>query len=341
MAEPSASSDSDAWPTRENATGITTREELAPLGPREPLGPPPSDRRLGEGMLLGLAALALVAIGVAVAYLLTHRNATRSTTVIVRSGSTTGAAGATGFAIAPDVRGLRVATASAQLHSAGFSTAETTALSTGKAGTVLRQVPRPGSRARKGSTILLVVATAGATKSTPTVAPATTSGSNPATTPRSSTTNAPASTVAAPPTPTRSTVPDVAGSNEQQAADELSSAGILPSLVFVPSSDPLGTVEQQAKPAGTVVPYHAHVQLNISNGPSTTTDLTIPNTIGGTLSEAVTTLNGAGLRLIYVKLPITSRAEAGKVVQQSPLAGGRAPGNGQVLVFLGAYRSRP
>ena len=48
----------------------------------------------------------------------------------------------------------------------------------------------------------------------------------------------------------------------------LGQAGILASLAFVPSSDPLGTVSQQAKPSGTTVPYHAHVQINISRGPN-------------------------------------------------------------------------
>jgi beta-lactam-binding protein with PASTA domain len=134
-------------------------------------------------------------------------------------------------------------------------------------------------------------------------------------------------------------VPDVGNAAEQDAVDKLNAAGILPSLVFVPASDPLGTVEQQAKPAGTTVGYHSHVQLNISKGPHATTDVSVPNTIGRTLSEAVSTLNAAGLRLIFVKLPITSRAQVGKIVQQSPLAGGKAPKNAQVLVFLGVYRA--
>jgi beta-lactam-binding protein with PASTA domain len=134
-------------------------------------------------------------------------------------------------------------------------------------------------------------------------------------------------------------VPDVGNAKEQDAVDKLSSAGILPSLVFVPASDPLGTVEQQAKPAGTTVGYHSHVQLNISKGPHATTDVTVPNTIGRSLTEAVSTLNAAGLRLIFVKLPITTRAQVGKIVQQSPLAGGKAPRNAQVLVFLGVDRA--
>jgi hypothetical protein len=49
-------------------------------------------------------------------------------------------------------------------------------------------------------------------------------------------------------------------------------------------------------------------------------------------------LNGAHLRLLYVKYPVTSRSQAGKIVQQTPLSGGRAPENAQVLVFLGAFR---
>ena len=60
--------------------------------------------------------------------------------------------------------------------------------------------------------------------------------------------------------------------------------------------------------------------------------------IGQTLQQAVAAVNGAHLRLIYVKFPVSSRSQAGKIVQQSPLAGGHAPQNAQVLVFFGAFR---
>ena len=36
---------------------------------------------------------------------------------------------------------------------------------------------------------------------------------------------------------------------------------------------------------------------------------------------------------------VTSRTQAGKVVQQSPLAGNSAPQNAQVVVFLGAFKT--
>jgi beta-lactam-binding protein with PASTA domain len=133
-------------------------------------------------------------------------------------------------------------------------------------------------------------------------------------------------------------MPDVSGQKEAGAVQALDQAGILASLVFVPASDPLGTVEQQAKSAGTTVPYHSHVQINLSKGPNATTNAQVPNVVGQTLTQAVSSLNGAHLRLIYVKLPVTSKAQAGKVVQQSPLSGGQAPQNAQVLVYVGAYR---
>jgi beta-lactam-binding protein with PASTA domain len=130
-------------------------------------------------------------------------------------------------------------------------------------------------------------------------------------------------------------MPDVGGRTEQSAVTTLNRAGILASLFFVPSNDPLGTIEQQAKHAGTTVPYHTHVQLNVSRGPGQKPDERVPNVVGRTLTDAVGALNGAHLRLIYVKFPVTSASQVGKIVQQSPLGGGKAPQNAQVLVFLG------
>jgi beta-lactam-binding protein with PASTA domain len=34
---------------------------------------------------------------------------------------------------------------------------------------------------------------------------------------------------------------------------------------------------------------------------------------------------------------VSSQSQAGKIVQQSPLAGAHAPRNAQVIVYLGAY----
>jgi beta-lactam-binding protein with PASTA domain len=133
-------------------------------------------------------------------------------------------------------------------------------------------------------------------------------------------------------------MPDVSNQTEAAAVQAMNSAGVLASLFFVPSNDPLGTVEQQAKAAGSSLPYHSHAQINIATGPGDKPQEQVPNVVGQTLQQALASINGAHLRLLYVKFPVTSRSQAGKVVQQSPLGGGHAPQNAQVLVFLGAAK---
>jgi eukaryotic-like serine/threonine-protein kinase len=218
----------------------------------------------------------------------------------------------------PDLTGQSFADAQSKLDALGLDSTKTDVTSDQPAGTVVDQSPKAGEQTAKGSTVTLSVA-----KGQP-GSPTTTSGAT-------TTSSAP------PPAPKNATVPDVQGQTEQAAVNALNGAGILPSLVFVPGSDPLGTVLQQAKPGGTSVPYHSHVQVNLSKGPNATTDVTVPNTVGQTLTEAVSTLNGAHLRLIYVRFPVTARTQAGKIVQQSPLQNAKAPQNAQILVFLGAY----
>jgi serine/threonine-protein kinase len=283
-------------------------------------------------MLLALTALALVAAGIAIAYFLTHSdNGTKVTTVIERSTAptttptTTGATTATAAGkVVPDLTGKSLSEARTALRRLGLEVDVTRATSDRPAGTVIDQAPKPGGKLAKGSAVTLSIAAA---TSAATTAPSTTTGP---------TTTAPTTT--APAEPTTATVPDVSSQKESSAVQTLTRAGILPSLVFVPGSDPLGTVTGQAKQAGSTVPYHSHVQINVSSGPGDKPQERVPSVIGQTLSQAVSSVNGAHLRLIYVKFPVDSKSQAGKIVQQSPLGGGHAPQNAQVLVFLGAFR---
>ena len=263
-------------------------------------------------MLLALGAIGLVAIGLLLALLLFHRNDQTSTTVVVvtttpaaTTPTTTAATRTSPARIAvPDLAGETATSAQAKLKRLGLRATLTQATSDQPAGTIVDQAPKPGAREAKGGVVTLSVA------HTP---PATT------------TTQAPVS----------SNMPDVGGQTEQAAATALNRAGVLPSLVFVPSRDPLGNVVQQARQAGTTLPYGTHVQLNLSRGPGQKPDVQVPNVIGRVLGEAVGALNSARLRLIYVRFPVTSQSQVGKIVQQSPLGGGKAPQNAQVLVFLG------
>jgi serine/threonine-protein kinase len=233
----------------------------------------------------------------------------------------------------PDLSGRSFADAQAALDKLGLDSAKTEVTSTKPAGTVVDQAPKAGSKVTKGSSVTLSVAKAG----TATAAP-TTTGQAAAATTTSQQQTTPTTTAAAPSQPANATMPDVTQQTEAAAVQAMSNAGILPSLVFIPGDDPLGTVEQQARSAGTTVPYRSHVQINISSGPGEKQQMQVPNVIGQTLQQAVASLNRAHLRLLYVKYPVSVRSKAGKIVQQSPLAGGKVPQNGQVLVFLGAFQ---
>ena len=285
-------------------------------------------------MLLGLGAIALVALGFLITYLVMHRHhhhpAQTTTPPTTAALTTTVAAG--GVTV-PDVRTMQVTQAESVLKSLGLEPRTTpVGPQPGQApGSVISESPKQGAKLAKGSQVLLVVARgkpAGGTTTGATTTTGTTTSQ--ATTAQTTTTQTT--------TPASATVPDLSGDNEASAASALGKAGLLASLAFVPSTDELGTVEAQAKPAGTTVPYHAHVQVNVSTGPGQKPQEVVPNVIGKTLQDALSAINGAHLRLIYLKYPVTSQAQAGKVVQQTPLANGHAPQNAQVIVYLGALQ---
>jgi len=234
----------------------------------------------------------------------------------------------------PDVVSSTQADAQAQLEKAGFKVNTATVPGPTPEGQVLAQSPAAGTKAASGSAVRINVSDAtgssggGGSTATATTSTGSTTGSTPTTTTTATTTTA---------APKTATVPDVTAQTEAAATQAFVQAGVLASIVFVPSQDLLGQVLQQAKPAGTTVQRFAHVQINVSRGPGEKADATVPDVIGKTLDDALAAINGAKLRLIYLKLPVTSRAQAGKVVQQTPLSGARAPENGQVVVYLGAF----
>jgi beta-lactam-binding protein with PASTA domain len=329
----------ESWPTPEDETVVAQDETLvggAP--PPPPAGPPGADRRIGAGMLLGLGVLALVAAGIVIAYLLTHqKDDKQSTTVVVTTAPST--------TVAPKVAvprfvGLKEQDALVRAGQVGLKPKEVFKPTKAPKGTVISQRPEEGTELARGAEVTLVIDStakpATTTTATTTQSTSTTATTTAQTTTQSATTT-PTTTAAAPPQPANSTVPDVTGQTESSAVTAFGNAGLLASIVFVPAKDALGTVVEQAKPAGTTVPFHSHVQINISRG-NVTTDATVPNVVGKTLQDAVSTLNGAHLRLIYIKYPVTSQAQAGKVVQQSPLGGAKAPENAQVVVYLGAFK---
>jgi serine/threonine-protein kinase len=194
-------------------------------------------------------------------------------------------------------------------------------------GQVVAQNPAAGAKAKKGSTVRINVSN-GAGGGTTTGA--TTTGA---------TTTRPATTTTATPAPPKNvTVPNLVGQQLAPAARQLGGLGLLASIQYVPSDQPLGTVVAQSPTSGRTVKQRSHVTLNLSTGPGTKPQKTIPNVVGQTLDGAVARIQGAGLRTIFLKLPVTDRTQAGKIVEQTPPAGGSAPQNAQVLIYLGAFR---
>ena len=385
------------WPTADDRTVVSRQDTLVEDAPPPPVGPPP-DRRVGAGMLLGLGAVALAAIGIALAYYLTHRDDKKNTTTVVVTTNNTptvapkvsvprlvgmkeqnalvrlGQVGLRpkevfkptskpkGLVVSqnpqeatelkrgsqvtivvdsgapqvtvPDLTGTSFSDAQAKLDQLGLDSTKTEVTSNETPGTVIDQSPKANGKLAKGSTVTLSVAKAAAgTGTTATTTTATTTSA--ATTTGQQTRTAGATR---PALPQNATVPDVSGQTEAAAAQAFGKAGILASLFFVPGTEPLGTVKEQAKPAGTTVPFHSHVQINLSSGPGDKPKEQVPNVVGKTLKDGLAAIQAAHLRLIYLKFPVTSQTQAGKIVQQSPLGGGSAPQNAQVLVYLGAFQ---
>jgi serine/threonine-protein kinase len=230
----------------------------------------------------------------------------------------------------PDVTGMKAADAKAKLTDAGLKTQTTQVTSTDQpAGTVVSQAPAAGADTARGAAVTLSVARApagGTTAAQTTNAQATTS--------RTPTTQ----TTTAPPQPAAATVPDLRGATLQQATQALIDAGLLATLQYVPGDDPLGTILDQSPDAGTSAKPRSHVTVNLSAGPGQKEQETVPDASGQSLDQAVSTMNGAGLRLIFEKLPVPTRAQVGKVVEQTPAAGQTAPKNAQILVYIGVEK---
>jgi beta-lactam-binding protein with PASTA domain len=214
----------------------------------------------------------------------------------------------------PDVVGKAQADATATLQNAGFKVNVAMVPGAQPKGTVIAQNPAAGAKADRGIPVRINVSTgAGAATTTGTTTTTTT-------------------------TPASATVPNLQGTQLQAAVQQLGQSGLLASVAYIPGTDPLETVLQQSPAAGSTLKARSHVTLNVSSGPGEKAQKTVPDATGKTLSQAVAAMQSAGLRLIYAKLPVTDRALAGKVVEQSPKAGSTAPQNAQVLVYIGAFR---
>jgi eukaryotic-like serine/threonine-protein kinase len=202
----------------------------------------------------------------------------------------------------PDVSGLTTPRALARLRAAELRPRAQAVQSQEPKGTVLRQLPAPGTEVPTGSPAIVVVSSG----------------------------------------PDVGTVPDVVGRTLGQATSQISQAGFRVRAVRVSSSDEEGTVVAQNPVGGARANRGTVVRLNVSRGTGSTTTVTttssqaaVPDTVGQDEATAQATLEGAGFTVRIVDRPTTSADQDGIVVRQAPAGGGSARTGSTVTVFVG------
>jgi beta-lactam-binding protein with PASTA domain len=332
-------------------------------GTRTPL-PPDEDPRRWNWLTPALVFILLAALGIVLAAVLLTRNnddkkgsatPTNTVTTTVRSAPTPPPANVS--IQVPTLVGQTRGEAERALDRAGLAVVVATVPGAPPAGRVLAQNPSAGQTLKSGDSVRINVSDGQATPNAPatttqspqtTTAPAatpqattpqtTTPQTTPATTAESPTTTAPTNTQPATPAPTPVSVPSLTGTDVKSAVQNLAGKDLAAVINYVPSDEAMGTVVSQSPSAGATSDTGTRITLSVASGPGDKEQATVPDTSGQTIEQAVGTLNSAGLRLILVKKTVTDKEQAGKVVEQTPEPGAKAPKRAQVLVYMGAYK---
>lgn len=127
-------------------------------------------------------------------------------------------------------------------------------------------------------------------------------------------------------------VPNVVGQPETEAAATIADAGFDPEIRPQASSDvEVGIVISTEPPPGTERPRGSTVFINVSAGED---PVTVPSLIGLTQQQAETAILEAGLVLGSVEERADSEAEAGTVIDQSPVAGIEQPPGSMISIVV-------
>jgi beta-lactam-binding protein with PASTA domain len=185
------------------------------------------------------------------------------------------------------------------------------------AGTVVGQKPPAGKEVDKGAEVTVNVSTGTGQPTTTTTTTATTT----------TTTTAAA--------PVR--VPGVVGLAQTPALRRLNVRGLLPTVVYVRSSQPANRVVSQSPKSGTSLRPGARVRVNVSTGPNPQPNADVPNVVGEDQATAVQTLRDAGFKVLVLNRPTADQSEDGLVVEQQPRATSSIPAGSQVTIFIGRF----
>jgi beta-lactam-binding protein with PASTA domain/predicted Ser/Thr protein kinase len=303
-------------------------------------GEPYEERRsLLPWLLAALAVLLLAGAGVA-AYLLT-----RPKQVVV-----------------PAVTRDQLNVARTILQNAGFQVAVINVPSDQRPGLVIGQDPSGGAKADKNSTVSLSVSQGPSSVTVPPVVGQSRAAAEAQlrkahlryrVVPRSSTafsagqalsTDPPAGHAAAPGTqvalfissgPPKKPVPDVTGESASAARSQLTSAGFrVSSTTQSTTSTPAGQVISQSPAGGTSAVPNSIVNIVVAATPKTKS---VPGVVGQQASSATSTLASAGFKVVRQSQNVTSKANDGVVIKQTPSGGTQAKPGSPVTIVVGHY----
>jgi serine/threonine-protein kinase len=230
-----------------------------------------------------------------------------------------------GTVTVPAVEGESVSAATQELHAAGFTVQTANVTSDVPKGLVVRQTPRGGSAAKKGSAVRLAVS-----RGAPSTTPATTAT---ATTTQQQTTTQQATTPPATTTTASGTgVPALTNKGLATALQQLEAAGLRATVKYQSSQEPLGRVIGQNPAAATKVAPRARVQLNVSEGPNPGNPTQVPDVTGEDEDTARSDLETAGFKVIVVQR--TGGGTSGNVVEQQPAAGTSIASGDFVAIYV-------
>lgn len=228
----------------------------------------------------------------------------------VAKGSTVQIRISRGLVPIPDVTGQMRDTAVSTLRGAGLVPQAVTVPSAQAKGTVVAQRPQAGKRVPQGSTVRINVSGAQST----------TTGPPPPPPPAGTATRA---------------VPDVTGQRQEAAQRTLDNAGFKAGVVYVPSDEPQGRVVSQSPAGGLTRKRGTRIQLNVSLGPNPGTQNVVPDVVGLDPQAARAKLSSAGFNVQTLTQAVSTREQNGKVVDEQPAGGRRAPARSTVTIYVG------
>ena len=321
-------------------------EETAAAPPRgryveeEVVTPPPRRPLIWPWLVL---LLALVATGIAAAYLLTRDDESSASKTTV-----------------PDVVGLSTTAATERLAQRGYSVVVRGRVSnSARLGAVLSQTPRAGVELDRGETVTIVVARGPSTVDVPNVVglPASQAlerlrsanlksrvlkvdstqqkdlvvGQTPA---GGGQANKDSTVVLRVAKGQRLlAVPSVRGLTEAAATATLTRLGFRLSVSRIQGTQPKGIVISQEPAPGTRAPKGSVVGLNVSIGPTAAAGgIAVPQVVGMSQADAVDAIEGAGLKVD--SFPVASQKPRGSVVSQLPAGGTKVPPRSQVRINI-------